>query len=176
MRNILVTLAKIHYEFGFIGYDEFNERVRIALWLSDEEKEYLSDPRIESEEDLIPAKSEDSECNDSVIAKIKDSKEAQKNIDEIWIEFLCLGLWVFTKADPDSYPSVPHGHYKSQNKKWPKLNPYTGRVFKSKHQEDGNKRLTKKQMKIIWTDEKFKSFCREMLFGIKNNFQIMIFL
>ncbi|WP_216712728.1 hypothetical protein [Pseudoalteromonas sp. TB64] len=92
------------------------------------------------------------------------------NDNENWLEFLCLGIWVFTKADPDSYPSVPHGHFKNQNNKWPKLNPYTGRIFSAKHQEDKKQLLSKKQMRKIWSDEKFKSFCREMIIWYQEKF------
>lgn len=36
MRNTLIILAELHYEFGLIGYDEFKERIQVALWLNDE--------------------------------------------------------------------------------------------------------------------------------------------
>lgn len=65
---------------------------------------------------------------------------------------------------------MPHGHYQHQNVKWPKLNPYTGRVFSSKHQEDNSQRLSKKDMTIIWSDESFKSFCREMIVWYQEQF------
>ena len=168
MRNTLITLAEIHYEFGFIGCDERNERISVALWLADETEDHMNDPRNDSEDDSIL--NEKYEYNDSVIVKPDDGGASQQEKDDNSIEFLCLGLWVFTKADPDSYPSVPHGHFKSKDRKWPKLNPYTGRVFKSKHQEDKNNRFTKKQMKIIWSDEKFKSFCREMIIWYQEQF------
>lgn len=164
MRNFLINMAETHHQLGVISHDEFWERVEVTLWLSDE-TETSSDPRegLEEEADLEEERHENfGEC-DSVISKIRDGSSGSGQNDENWMEFLCLGVWIFTKSDPDSYPSVPHGHYKSQNKKWPKLNPYTGRVFKEKHQEDKSNRLSKKQMKTIWQDEKFKSFCREMV-------------
>jgi hypothetical protein len=85
------------------------------------------------------------------------------------IEFLFQG-WVFTKADPDPYPSTPHGHWKNQNQKWPKLNPYSGRAFLTKHQEDVGKRLSKVQMKLLWSDEKFKDFCRAHIVWYRESF------
>ena len=69
--------------------------------------------------------------------------------------------WYFTGADPDHYPSVPHGHHSSPNRKWPKLNPYTGRVFVEKHQERIKQRLSKLDMQLLWRDEKFRNFCRQ---------------
>ena len=169
MRNTLISLAHIHYEIGVIDYNELNERIGVALWLADEQEEFVKDPRSDSEENSLPNETGEYE-NEPVITTIKESKNKSSRNDENWLEFLCLGLWVFTKSDPDSYPSVPHGHFKNQNKKWPKLNPYTGRVFASKHQEDKKQRLSKKQMRNIWSDEKFKSFCREMIVWYQEQF------
>lgn len=69
--------------------------------------------------------------------------------------------WVFIKGDPDNYPSVPHGHYETKGKPWPKLDPYTGRAFKAKDQEEDRLRLTKKEMADLWNDRTFRSFCLE---------------
>ena len=135
MENTLITLAEFHYELGFIGPDECRERVQVALWLSGELDG--GDPRLESLEEEINDRREKFESeNEAVISKRVFGNSAAAGNENDWLEFLYLNTWVFTKADPDSYPSIPHGHYKSQNKPWPKLNPYTGRVFSAKHQED----------------------------------------
>ncbi|MCD6115408.1 hypothetical protein J7K93_00190 [bacterium] len=173
MKNTLIILAELHYEFGLIGYDEFNERIKVALWLNDEVECPVTDPRDQYEEDVVRKNNEtteNEELSDSVVSTIDGGETNNIKNEDNWLEFLCLGIWVFTKADPDSYPSIPHGHYKSQTRQWPKLNPYTGRVFATKHQEDKAQRLTKKQMKIIWTDEKFKSFCRGMIVWYQEQF------
>ena len=162
IRKTLITIAELHYAFGLIGHDEFNERVDIALWI---DNKLADDPRGEFNESsdqeatLIYA---EKNLDNSIISRI-DTNKTTINNKENWIDFVCLGIWVFTKSDPDSYPSVPHGHFRNQNAPWPKLDPYTGRVFTNKHQENIKMRLTKKQFNIIWTDEKFKSFCREMI-------------
>lgn len=173
MKHTLMTMAKFHYELGLIGHDEFKERIDIALWLYDGLEASCSDPRSDPIEDSCEEeirKVEIDDENEPVITRIEGASNKSKLGDEDWIEFLCLGVWVFTKADPDSYPSVPHGHFKSQNKSWPKLNPYTGRVFSSKHQEDRSRRLTKKDMQNIWSDQKFRSFCREMIIWYQEQF------
>lgn len=160
-------MARIHYEFGLIGYDELHERIQVALWIEDET---CADPRIEPEDEKSLSKENESnysDLNETMNCRLEGLKPTN---GPNWIEFLCLGIWVFTKADADSYPSVPHGHFKNQNAKWPKLNPYTGRIFKSKHQEDKSNRLNRKQMQIIWSDEKFKSFCREMIIWYQEQF------
>jgi len=169
MASTLITLAEFHYELGFIGYDEFRERIEVAMWLSDEDDR--NDPRLDSEEEPIPNNKEDSEDqSEPVISRFSSGRSTSDGDEENVMEFLCLGVWVFTKADRDSYPSIPHGHYRSQNKAWPKLNPYTGRVFSSKHQEAKAQRLSKKDMEKVWRDESFKSFCREMIVWYQEQF------
>ena len=166
MESTLIILAEFHYEFGFIGYDEFRERIDVAMWLSDEGDR--NDPRLDSEEEPAPNDKENGEDqSESVISRPSSGRNSSDGDEE---EFLCLGVWVFTKADRDSYPSIPHGHYRSQNRAWPKLNPYTGRVFSSKHQEDKAQRLSKKEMRKVWHDESFKSFCREMIVWYQEQF------
>lgn len=152
MQNTLITLAELSFSLGLIGIDEFYERIEIALWLSDNSGS-VKDPRLLGDEDLNTKENEEI---DRINISVSDSSD-----DENWIEFLFNNEWVFTKSDPDSYPSTPHGHFKNKNKKWPKLNPYNGRVFKKKHQEDVSKRLSKNELKKLWSDQKFRSFCRE---------------
>ncbi|MCZ2722647.1 hypothetical protein O1D97_13770 [Marinomonas sp. 15G1-11] len=169
MQNTLITLAQFHYELGYIGHDEYRERVDVALWLSGEIDD--EDPRSEHQEEELDNNRERCDTmNDAFVVKSDSGEKFPTGNEDNWLKFLCLNIWVFTKADPDSYPSVPHGHYKSQNKAWPKLNPYTGRVFSSKHQEDKSLRLSQKEMKLIWNDEKFKSFCREMIVWYQEQF------
>lgn len=174
IENFLINLAELHFMFGFIGIDEFHERMEVACWL-DDENDSVSDPRCTDDND--------SQCKEDIKPQGNDNGErespnvtiSQTGRDDNWLEFLCLGIWVFTKSDPDSYPSVPHGHYQDKNAKWPKLNPYTGRAFSSKHTEDRPKRLTKSQMRIIWRDEKFRSFCREMIVWYQEQFPYFAF-
>ncbi len=147
----LEELAKISYDIGFINIFEYHERVKIARWLSDE----ISDPRdcIECDEQTIPKErcEEKRSCSREEHANIHTS-----NDDSNPLELVMLG-WVFTKSDPDPYPSVPHGHERSQNKAWPKLNPYTGIVFSNKDKKQ--RKLGKKDMKKIWNDKRFRNFC-----------------
>lgn len=172
MHRTLINLAELHYELGLIGHDELIERVRIARWISEETSDSNADPRgtpstPSQERSEVPEL--EAEYHEEVPA-VAIIRRLRTSPDDNWMELVCLGTWVFTKADPDAYPSVPHGHYRNQNKKWPKLNPYTGRVFSDKHQEDSTKRLTKKEMQLIWSDENFKSFCREMIVWYRESF------
>ena len=172
MKNTLIRLAETHYEFGLIDFAELDERIDVALWLADELPASVIDPRDDSikhsDEDLEDTK-EDNAIQPGVSSTISNSN------DDDWLELTLLNAWVFTKSDPDPYPSVPHGHYKNKNNKWPKLNPFTGRVFDKKHLEDSGKRLSKRQLRQIWTDEKFKSFCREMIIWYREMYPHHVF-
>jgi hypothetical protein len=154
----LIALARFSSQLGFIGIDEYIERCQMAFWL-DDQNGHASDPRDSdasgerreaSEQDLIrdASKTTPSEC-------AQGPRDSQTGEVEFWFQG-----WVFTKSDPDPYPSTPHGHWRNPNAKWPKLNPYTGRVFKGKHQEDISQRLSKREMKKLWNDDKFRDFCR----------------
>jgi hypothetical protein len=150
----LISLAELSYEFGLIGVDEFHERFQVAQWLESEDSDAI-DPRVPI---VVIERSEDIITPDTKILKahVKDESE-----EPDWLEFLFDSKWYFTISDPDPYPSTPHGHLSNPNKPWPKLNPYTGRAFKEKHQEDTSLRLSKNKMRLLWRDSKFKSFCRD---------------
>ena len=156
--KFLFNMAEIHYAFGLISSYEYQERVNLAIWMDDangmrKDPQGADDTCGEHEERHV-----DDFVNDGLsVLRVRDERDVSH------IEFLCLNTWVFTKSDPDPYPSVPHGHLKSQNRKWPKLNPHTGRVFLRKYREDVSKRLSKHQMRAIWRDDEFKSFCREIV-------------
>ncbi|MFQ5674772.1 MAG: hypothetical protein ACE5G1_02660 [bacterium] len=154
MQRTLITLAELSYHLGLIGIDELHERIEVAFWLADDGNK-KPDPRATDSEEVDE---EGSPSASEIISTIND-KPDQKD----WIKFLFDGKWVFTKSDPDSYPSVPHGHLKKPNQSWPKLNPYTGRAYRAKHQEDCSLRLSRLLMKKLWTDQKFRSFCRDFI-------------
>lgn len=152
----LITLAQISYEFGLIGIDEFQERIEVARWLASDDSS-ISDPR-DPKAEGGDGEDEDESLHDGEILKVR----VKNGLDDTgWLEFLFDGKWYFTKSDPDPYPSTPHGHLNNPNRAWPKLNPYIGRAFKAKHQEDTSWRLSKAKMKELWRDPKFRSFCRD---------------
>lgn len=170
-QQTLLTLAELHHRFGLIGIDEYEERCRIAAWLYDDAGKRL-DPRNTSGEGSEQRDESESQSNGGAVT-IRQGDANDPN-DPGYLSFLFCG-WVFTKADPDPYPSTPHGHWQSQNNKWPKLDPYNGRVFGAKHNEDTSRRLTKSQMKILWNDEKFKDFCRGHLIWYVEEFPHHVF-
>lgn len=164
----LVRLAEISYEFGLIGIDELQERIKVALWI-DSDDPGASDPRGFGEEG---EDTEDSLLCEGELLEVHLKNEFDQSS---WLELLFDGKWYFTISDPDPYPSTPHGHLNNPNQGWPKLNPYTGRVFKAKHQEDLSLRLSKPKMRTLWRDLKFRSFCRDHILWYKENHPNYIF-
>lgn len=154
IKETLIFFAHFHLDIGLIGIDEFEERIRIALWLSDE---IDNDPRLFDTE-IDPEKERKSDPS-VLVEESKLNNVSDKNENNT-LAFVALNTWYFTGSDPDSYPSVPHGHFQNANNTWPKLNPYTGRVFSRKNTEDNSQRLNKKNMQTLWGDVAFRNFCR----------------
>lgn len=155
--HTMLTLADLHFALGLIDGTEYEERTQIALWLATD-RSTPSDPREPRvpDRDEMGGGGEPASCGESRVSRAARSKADSPD----WIELVLLSKWYFTRSDPDPYPSTPHGHLNSANQKWPKLNPFTGRVFIEKHQEETRHRLTKNEMKKIWRDPDFRDFCR----------------
>ncbi len=152
----LLVLAELCFELGLIDSTEYEERYRVARWMEEDD---LS-PSARGDPREPPSPEPESRPSDDKHATIRSSG----NVDEPeWTELLVLGRWLFTKSDPDAYPSTPHGHLHSATREWPKLNPYTGRVFKEKHQEEPTLRLCKREMQRLWRDHAFRDFCRSYI-------------
>ena len=152
----LIVLAELSFGLGLIDVTEYEDRYRVAIWMGEDgtSLEAHADPREPPVPDGEPEHSEDEHAQ-----VVGSGKVDQPD----WIELLALGKWLFTKSDPDAYPSTPHGHLHSATREWPKLNPYTGRVFKQKHQEDTTLRLSKTEMQRLWRDHAFRDFCRSYI-------------
>jgi hypothetical protein len=154
--QILFTLASLSFDLGLIDVTEYHERCRVALWLEDGDPS-ATDPREPNLDTCVdPEASADFHQDANPVRLIKKRTPDDPNV----LELILLSKWLFTRSDPDPYPSTPHGHLHNPNRSWPKLNPYTGRVFKAKHQEDNSLRLTKKEMCTLWEAEEFRDFCR----------------
>ena len=156
LSDVLISLANWHLHFGLIGIDEFKERFQVALWLDREGDG--PDPR-ESQGEDGPDQHRYEGAEGSPDERVFVRRPKEYTPENEYLELIWFG-WVFTRQDPDPYPSTPHGHDGSPNKRWPKLNPYTGRVFKGKHQEEEKRRLNKKRMVMLWSNPEFRDFCR----------------
>lgn len=85
MKNTLIIFAEFHYELGFIGPDEYRERVHVALWLSGELDG--GDPRLESPEEEINDSREKFESeNEAVVLKNASGKSAAAGNEDDWLQ------------------------------------------------------------------------------------------
>ncbi len=165
MHHDIVLLSDLSYQLGLIGIAEYEERLEIAYWLS-MNADGKPDPRTALHEEPARLRGND-ESRENGGAQGQAGSNSGNPPDEDqsdrWQQFLAFNKWIFTVGDPDCYPSVPHGHLRRKTNKWPKLNPYTGRVFADVHTEDASCRLTKAEMKVLWNDEDFVEHCRKQV-------------
>lgn len=162
MHNYIVLLSDLSYQIGLIGIAEYKERREMAYWLSSN-GENKPDPRGSGHEEMeLPRENDERPESDSSQGQ-GSSGSANASDDDPNLKFLALNKWIFTVGDRDCYPSVPHGHLHRKTNEWPKLNPYTGRVFADIHAEDASLRLTKAEMKWLWNNEDFVEHCRKQV-------------
>lgn len=154
-----IKLSKIHYELRLIDSEEFIDRLEMAKWLFGDRED---DPRIKFDDNNLREQDFNNNENNVICSRTKE-RHTDKTLTISFMTSLGQYSWVFTKSDPDSYPSIPHGHLNDQNNPWPKLDPYFGKVFTYINKEDTSKRLNKKQLKKLWNNERFRSFCIDMI-------------
>jgi hypothetical protein len=169
----IILLSDLSYSLGIIGIAEWYERAKIAEWLSDNNgsikdprepfKHFEERERPDDESQLVNAASATSSVNSA--SQSPDGKD-----DDNWIKFVVLSKWHFTLGDVDCVPSVPHGHENAKTQAWPKLNPYTGKVFSAMHQEDISKRLDRTEMRLMWRNEQFVERCRRQVIWYAEKF------
>ena len=163
MNSNIILLTELSYEIGLIGVAEYVERMKVADWLS-EQNAGMRDPRREhDEEEPARDRPESSEEQGSGGGGGSSGNEGSNSDSSPYMQFLALNTWMFTVGDRDCYPSVPHGHFQRKTNKWPKLNPYIGRVFSGMHTEDIRARLSRTEMKALWSDEDFVEHCRQQV-------------
>lgn len=169
----IVLMSDLSYMMGIIGWAEYRERRLVAEWLSNDDEESV-DPREPSAEPNGDINDENNENNSRAENGSANSVNGVSGSDDNqprWPKFLLLNRWHFTLGDVDCVPSVPHGHENSKTQSWPKLNPYTGKVYISVESEDTSRRLNRSDLKKIWTNKKFLEECRKQLVWYAENFK-----
>jgi hypothetical protein len=101
-------------------------------------KEQISDVHGENEESVIEPR-----------------KDSSGNLTMHLVPAASTGLskWEFHQADPDFFPSIPHGHF--LRRAHPKLDAYLGWIYMGEKQ---TKREPRKNIIALWNDEKFRDF------------------
>ena len=91
------------------------------------------------------------------------SEKVIEEVEPVILQFIPaqatgLGTWVFHKGDADWFPSVPHAHQHSNNKR--KLDAFLGSIFLMGI-PDG--RESRNSIVRLWNDKKFRLFAREAI-------------
>jgi hypothetical protein len=163
MNSNIILLTDLSYEIGLIGEAEYVERMKVASWLSEHNVE-MRDPRLENlGEETARHEPELSKEHGIGSGSSRGQAVEDENNSPPNARFLALNKWMFTIGDRDCYPSVPHGHLHRKTNNWPKLNPYIGCVFTGMHSEDKSARLTRTEMKALWSNEDFVDHCRQQV-------------
>jgi hypothetical protein len=157
MHVYILLLSDLSYQAVLIGLAEYQEHRAVADRLSASGFS-LPDPR-------KPAGEERDAPSNGIrpAGKALSGPGEDPDDKDHCPRFLAFNKWMFTLGDTDCYPSVPHGHLQNKTPQWPKLNPYTGRAFKSQHQEDVGSRLSKTEMSMLWNDPAFVEHCRQQI-------------
>lgn len=69
-----------------------------------------------------------------------------------------LGAWEFHKGDADPFPSIPHAHHCSNDKR--KLDAFLGFIY-LRNAPDG--RVSRESIVMLWNDKKFRLFAKEAI-------------
>jgi hypothetical protein len=154
------TISMREYHLRLIGISDLLERLEVLRWLIDSGD--ATDPRPTFNHKETRRQPEDSGDYEG-----RRIRTVHTSDDEVWhLQFLPRGLsnpWIFTKGDPDPYPSVPHGHLNHKNQQWPKLNPYSGRAFIQKDLEQSDLRLKRDDMISLWNDKDFRKHALDQI-------------
>lgn len=100
----------------------------------------------------------------SRLRRLSESDSSGSSVEEppIWLYLVSsasgLGNWEFHQYDDDPYPSVPHGHKRSDHK-W-KLDAYQGWVFERTRQDHREPRW---KIVLLWNDSKFRGFALDAI-------------
>ncbi len=151
----------IAFRSGYIPWIAFQERLKfLAISCSSDDSSSQYARRI-----LEP---EQQEIDDEWFGDEGENVESENSsgvigsteVDEDFLIYLVvrnLGLsqWHFHQADPDFFPSIPHGHEKGASQ--PKLDAYLGWVYRNTSQI---RRESRKTIIRLWNDDGFRNFAR----------------
>ena len=173
MSRVIHLLNDLSYAVGIIGLAEIQERKEVAAWVFSRNPE-RPDPRGPAgqprEETPPPEPNDVCRPIGPSWSALDGSTAEQTDEDSHVVHLVVLNCWYFTLGDVDCVPSVPHGHEHSKTQKWPKLNPYTGKVFTATHQEDRTRRLARVEMQLLWRNESFVDHCRQQVQWYSSHF------
>lgn len=127
--------------------------LRMEQW--DEERRWDADTHYEAEDS--------SHENDKADGRIVWSDHDREDDEQIILEFIPvhatgLSAWEFHKGDADPFPSVPHAHQRSNNKR--KFDPFLGFIY-LRGAPDG--REPRESIIKLWNDNKFRLFAKEAI-------------
>jgi len=134
-------LTQISYNYGLIDIFSLNERLEFINTneIEDADDEFSKDEGLIKVVQTLPRRIES-----PLLALMSTQNGALGDV------------WNFTLGDPDPFPSIPHGHLKSNIKQ--KLDSYLGYTFDTANGNKLLKRESRKYIANLWNNEKFREF------------------
>lgn len=174
--SLYLQLTEISLRSGLISQDEWYKRLGFLATHGEGQFRDLRDhinPRY-LEHDELDDQSEWSVMTESDLENIEPGigAEGGRGIfipppDPIICRFLSSSIpgasgatsrvWRFHEADPDFFPSIPHGHA-VQNQD--KLDVYRGSIFRGDHPIGKEPR---RLLVVLWNDSKFRDYARRVI-------------
>lgn len=170
-------LSSVAYEERFLPWRNFQQRIEFLfdltndkrlrehlvapLGYSTEQSGRVSEPEVEEISRMIQAVQ-----GGCILEGFNVKNQSEKNDDNVSTYLTTasgvLGdKWKFHKGDIDWWPSVPHGHFNSNNNI--KLDAYLGFTYDVSNNNKQLKRETKVFICDLWNQERFRKFAIETI-------------
>ncbi len=150
-----LLLTEISYDYGLIDIFTYEKRMEFVFKGNNKEQSF-----------------EENRENEFVVKESNDNNNSPSEEPFLALFTARVGalgsVWKFTLGDPDNYPSIPHGHLKTNLKI--KLDSYLGYTYDT---SNGNKKLKREDrnyIKALWNDQDFRDFAiKQINWYIFNN-------
>lgn len=175
--QMYLTTSHVTLACGVLSWDEYLLRLRFirdcaepATLEGRAAREILQDHEDEGEDEWSAGEPEQPRPGEGPAESEVSLSEGQPPFEPPVLAFIAarsIGLhqWEFHQADQDFFPSIPHGHWRSDQKK--KLHAYRGWMYQGDTQIDREPRW---KIVALWNDEKFRSFASAAIQYYLNTF------
>jgi hypothetical protein len=163
--QLYLTTSQVALAFGVVSWDEYLLRMRFIKDCGEpgtvevrSASDVLREEEFEGQDEWPSPEPEDRAAaegpSESQLSVSTHDLSPYPPILEL-IPAASTGLhdWLFHQADPDYFPSIPHGHWHSDHRR--KLHAYRGWVYQEDRQVG---REPRRNIVALWNDEKFRTF------------------
>jgi hypothetical protein len=163
--HLYLTTSDVTLACGVLSWDEYLLRLRFVRDCAEPgtfevrlAADLLRDEQFEGEDEWPTGEPEHRDRDEGPIESELSISERQTPFEPPVLRFIAtpstgLHQWQFHQADPDFFPSIPHGHWRSDHRR--KFHAYRGWIYQEDKQSGREPRW---KIIALWNDEKFRSF------------------